>query len=224
MIKLSEPLHVVYQGEGIHTQKKMILLRTSGCNVQCISCDSKHSWDTVDNEYIISDLTRSLRLLSNESDINHIMITGGNPELQKEELIKLINNMGIFYFDIEVPGLVPWGGLYSSHNIQFNFSPKIGALENKNKKFEYKAFENLPQNYIIKVVVSEDDFDNNILAIEDLMEKYKIPIDKIYLMPMGTTREEIIKGSQFLMQKCLEIGFNFTTRLHVLLFDNKKLV
>jgi len=224
MIKLSEPLHIVYQGEGIHTQKKMILLRTSGCDVNCTSCDSKSSWNTIDEEYTVGGLSRKIDQLSDEYGINHIMITGGNPELQKEELIKLINSMGIFYFDIEVPGLVAWEGFYSSHNIQFNFSPKIGALENKDKKFEYKAFESLPQNYIIKVVVSEEDFDSNILAIEDLMEKYKIPIDKIYLMPMGTTREEIIKGSQFLMQKCLETGFNFTTRLHVLLFDNKKLV
>jgi 7-carboxy-7-deazaguanine synthase len=227
MISLAEPLHLVTQGEGINIGKPMILLRVAGCNINCPECDSKHTWNTINKKYTQAELIRDLNKIKDDNnDLHHIMITGGNPELYEREITSLISYLSDHYywkFDFEVPGLITWPNLNNYYDrIQFNISPKIGSLHSKD--LNYRIFEHLPYNYIIKIVVKQDTFDQDILTVKEFIKKYSISRSKVYLMPQGTTREEIIKESQFLIPKCCELGFCFSPRVHVLIFDNKKLV
>jgi hypothetical protein len=41
-------------------------------------------------------------------------------------------------------------------------------------------------------------------------------------MPMGTTKEEILKGQKDLIDLILFKGFNLSTRLHTIIWNNKK--
>lgn len=227
MINLSEPLHPVIQGEGVNIGKKMILLRVSGCNVNCPDCDSKHTWNKIDKSYSVKELEEELKIFRDKNhDLHHVLITGGNPELYQEELYQLISSMSSNYywkFDIEAPGLIHWKKFEHFYNrIQFNFSPKIGSLYNKELKWDFPKF--LPEKFIVKIVVKEETFQKDLDKIKSFLDTTKISSRKIYLMPHGTTREEIIKESQFLIPKCFELGFHFTPRLHVLIYDSKKLV
>lgn len=228
-IKLAEPIHPVIQGEGSDIGKKMFLLRLSGCNVNCLNCDSKHTWNTIYNEYTANALIDEINKLNRKyEDVFYLLISGGNPEIQKKELCELINKLCTsFYwkFNIEVPGLVNWRELEHFYNrIQFNFSPKIGSLHKNQSLDVWKAFNDIPTNYNVKIVVKEETFDKDLKEIKAFSDIYRIPHRKIMLMPQGTTREEIIKESQFLIPKCFELGFQFSPRLHVLIYDNKKLV
>jgi len=228
-ITLSEPIHCVIQGEGLNVGKKMILLRTSGCNINCPDCDSKHTWNYVDKKWSIKELKKELEILREKyHDLSHILITGGNPELYYSEIVELVSNLGNTYywsFDFEVPGLISWVNLSSYFNrIFFNVSPKIGALYNNEKVFNYNFFKMLPLNFIVKIVVSKNTFNEDLKRINNFMKKYNLSPKDIYLMPFGTNREQIYTESQFLIEKCFELGFNFTPRLHILIYDNKKLV
>lgn len=66
------------------------------------------------------------------------------------------------------------------------------------------------------IVCSEDDFDE----IERIIERYELPADKIYLMPEAMSRSEILKKQAFIMKRCRERGWRFSTRLHILRWGN----
>jgi 7-carboxy-7-deazaguanine synthase len=222
-IYLAEPLHTVIQGEGPNLGKKMIVVRTAGCELKCPECDSPHTWKRKGLKYNINVLRNELEKISKLTGIQHIMLTGGEPQLYEHEITKLFCRSR-FDWDIETAGLKPWNYYLSNHKrITFNFSPKIGALVPRQKQNWY-ALDVLAKNYSIKIVVSKDTWEEDIKIIYNLIEEYKLPRNKIYLMPKGITREEILKQSSFLIEKCFSEGLNFSPRLHILIYDNKKLI
>ena len=75
---------------------------------------------------------------------------------------------------------------------------------------EWNAFNHVPINWIAKIVVDSNDWENNYTNIKQFQEKYCIPNERIYLMPIGTHTEDIQKQCQFLIDKCFhETHLNF---------------
>lgn len=224
-INLAENLHLVLQGEGNLVGKKMLLIRVANCNVHCTDCDSKNTWnkDGVVS-YSVEELSELVGLKKKEKDFDYIMFTGGSPALYKDFIYRFILLNQQYKYQIEDAGDTDWSIFKQFDNIYFSFSPKIGALQGQSVISEWKAFDNLPYNYICKVVVDRNEWGKNLKDIQSFQQKYKIPNDKIYLMPKGIHREEIIEQSQFIIEKCFEYNYQFSPRLHVLVYDNKKLV
>lgn len=237
-IILAEPLHKVIQGEGKNVNVKMVVARVFGCPIQCVGCDSSHTFDRnslsthkVSTAKFIEELIKVLR-----SNINHVMFTGGEPALYIDSILEIMNELDSlkksqYYnysmnYDFETTGVFSVEKLRPFfRNITFNFSPKIGALKSE-KEFEWKGLAPSirPDNYIVKIVSSEETWDKDVLEIIALQKKYDIPDEKIYLMPLGTGVDDIVKNSQFLIEKSLNSLFQFTSRQHILLYGNKKLV
>lgn len=64
------------QGEGFHQGKAAYFIRTAGCDVGCVWCDVKESWDT--NKYAPVDVVSLAD--SAAKSLSHIcVITGGEP-------------------------------------------------------------------------------------------------------------------------------------------------
>lgn len=64
------------QGEGFHSGKAAYFIRTEGCDVGCVWCDVKESWDIHDNDYVeIEALVQSVRV----TNVEFCVITGGEP-------------------------------------------------------------------------------------------------------------------------------------------------
>lgn len=224
-IYLCEQPHYVIQGEGNLIGKKMLLFRVSGCDVFCRDCDSKQSWKK-ENEisYNIEDVEYIIKCKYKEKQFDYIMVTGGAPSLYMDFIYILIKRNKKWKFQIEDAGDKDWSKFKNFKNVYFSFSPKIGALEGNTIIQDWNAFKITPKNYICKIVVNKNDWINNYTFIKHLQKKYNIPNNKIYLMPLGIHREDIIEQSQFIINKCFELGYDFSPRLHVLLFDNKKLI
>ena len=51
-----------------------------------------------------------------------------------------------------------------------------------------------------------------------------IPKNKTWLMPGGSTREELIPHYPGVIDKALEMGYNFCPRAHIIAFDDKRAV
>lgn len=224
-IFLSEHPHLVIQGEGNLIGKKMLLFRVAGCNLRCKNCDSDYTWKPTEYnriEYLLPEVTQYLFL--NQGKYDFVMITGGAPSLYKDFLYELISSKEDINFQIEDAGDKSWNEFKNFDNVHFSFSPKIGALKDATNIKEWRAFENLPKNWICKVVVHSDTFEDDLNSILKFRDKYYLPDSKIYLMPKGTEREEIIEQSQFIIDKCFDYGFNFSPRLHILIYNNKRLV
>lgn len=96
------------QGEGFYSGNAAYFIRLAGCDVGCVWCDVKDSWDasqhpsfTVDE--IISRMNRELEIInSNSKPI--VVITGGEPLLHNlDELTSSLQNLG-FETNIETSG------------------------------------------------------------------------------------------------------------------------
>jgi 7-carboxy-7-deazaguanine synthase len=76
------------QGESSYAGFPCLFIRLTGCNLRCSWCDTKYAYEEgkeMQADEIIS--------LINSSKTGLIEFTGGEPLLQKEELIKVINGI-----------------------------------------------------------------------------------------------------------------------------------
>ena len=64
------------QGEGFHSGRAAYFVRTAGCDVGCVWCDVKESWDAKKHELLSID-----KIVTNivESQAGFCVITGGEP-------------------------------------------------------------------------------------------------------------------------------------------------
>lgn len=88
------------QGEGYFTGTPAVFLRFSGCNLRCGFCDTRH-----ENHTLMTPPEIIGRLKSYPS--RHIIITGGEPSLQLDQiLVDLLHDEG-YFIQIETNGTHP---------------------------------------------------------------------------------------------------------------------
>lgn len=98
------------QGEGFHQGKAAYFIRLAGCDVGCVWCDVKESWDKdlyplQSVEEIVSEAKKYPGKL--------IVITGGEPTLYNlDKLTKILRDEG-FETNIETSGSSPLTGTWN---------------------------------------------------------------------------------------------------------------
>jgi 7-carboxy-7-deazaguanine synthase len=105
------------QGEGFHAGRAAYFIRLAGCDVGCVWCDVKESWDVEGHPiFKINELINFIK----SSSTNFVVITGGEPALYNlNSLIEALRANGI-ETAIETSGCYPLKG-----NIDwYCFSPK----------------------------------------------------------------------------------------------------
>lgn len=151
------------QGEGFHQGRAAYFIRLGGCDVGCVWCDVKESWDASQHpqlsiEQIVTDAQLHPGRLA--------VITGGEPLLHNlDELTRQLHNAG-FETNIETSGSSPLSGEWD----WICLSPK---------KFKAPLPAILPQASELKVVIfNKHDF--------EWAETYAAQVDpgcKLYLQP-----------------------------------------
>lgn len=102
-MKINE-VFVSIQGEGPDAGRRCVFVRTGGCSARCNFCDTKYAWDT----YIETSVDEILNTVE-RIGIPYVVITGGEPTEQMEELEKLaigLKNMD-YYVALETNGTDP---------------------------------------------------------------------------------------------------------------------
>ena len=74
------------QGESSFSGLPCLFVRLSGCNLKCVWCDTRYASES---DYILHH-PEELAGLINSSEINLVEFTGGEPLLQKTELLKTL--------------------------------------------------------------------------------------------------------------------------------------
>lgn len=89
LVRFQESVFNTIQGEGALLGTPSTFIRLHGCNESCSWCDTKDSWreGSAYEEVAVAELVRRLRKLP---ILHNVVITGGNPMLQAEELDSLL--------------------------------------------------------------------------------------------------------------------------------------
>ena len=151
------------QGEGFHQGKAAYFIRLAGCDVGCVWCDVKDSWDVTKHPVLNMD---DLILNIEKTPAKLIVITGGEPLMHDLTYLTLALKAKGFQTNIETSGSSPLSGTWD----WICLSPK---------KFKAPLPEILPVANELKVVIfNKSDF--------DWAEKYAAlvsPSCKLYLQP-----------------------------------------
>ena len=169
------------------------------------------------------------------------MITGGGPTIHGELLKELciigkqydhlitIETEGSEYVNTEADMISLSPKLSNSTprpGTKMPFTGKI-VTEGDKKKHEkwrrnYDAMAMLldvhPDYQLKPVISSEKDLDE----VRELQRILFIPNNKVWLMPEGLERKQLNERRKWLMDICTQQGYNFTDRLHIIAYGDKR--
>jgi 7-carboxy-7-deazaguanine synthase len=224
-MKISEIFYSI-QGEGILNGVPSAFVRTTGCNLRCVFCDSPQtSWNPEGETLSLDDIVAKTNLFNT----NHVVITGGEPFLHHDlnDLCKKYKELG-YHITLETAGTI-------FQKVQCNLlsiSPKLSNstphhMENGKYKLRHDELRLQPDvvkklmeisDYQLKFVI--DSPEDTTEVREFLKSLGKIEKSKVLLMPQGITREDLDKKSNWLVELCKEEGFRYCPRLHIDLYGN----
>lgn len=101
MLKVIEIFESI-QGEGKWMGTPVTFIRLAGCNLHCPWCDTKESWGDVGGGMLVDEIIEKVTAYRPM----HVVITGGEPTLQLDELNTLIGALRDrgYYTGIETNG------------------------------------------------------------------------------------------------------------------------
>lgn len=219
------------QGEGKHVGVPTYFIRTTGCNLRCEWTNPDKTTTKCDTPYTSWKPERGEKLSVRYSDIpkniKHIVITGGEPTLQSDlgDIVKgfIEDNYAV---TIETNGTrymnIPGAFMSISPKLKSSYPLEGSAwiLHTKNNKFIEAISQYIKTNeYQLKFVVNSKKDIKEILRLRDSL---KIPNDKIYLMPQGITQKQFKERQKDIFDLCIKYGFNYTPRLHIDIWGNKR--
>lgn len=159
------------QGEGYHQGRAAYFLRLAGCDVGCVWCDVKESWDK--NAHPLTSIEQMVNYVKS-TPAELVVITGGEPFMYDlSPLIAALKDAGLS-INIETSGAYPVSG-----------QPDWICISPK--KFKAPVAENLPLAHELKVVIfHKSDF--------DWAEKHAASVSpscKLYLQPEWEKADEM---------------------------------
>ena len=98
------------------------------------------------------------------------------------------------------------------------------SLEDKAKRININTINYIyknSKNSYLKFVVSEENFKTQIEEIKEILSKTD-PSIQVFLMPKAKDMEELEKNCRFVIEKCIEYGFNYTDRSHIRAWNTKE--
>jgi len=174
------------QGEGSHSGKAAYFIRLGGCDVGCVWCDVKDSWDagkhpvkTVDE--ILATIYKQLETEAfnlKSFHPNHtkpiIVITGGEPLMHDLTMLTKALHKGGFAINIETSGSSPLSG-------------EIDWICLSPKKFKAPLPELIPMADELKIVV----FNKTDFTWAEQFAAQVSPDCKLFLQPEWDKREQM---------------------------------
>lgn len=211
------------QGEGPSMGEPTVFLRLHVCNLRCVWCDAYYTWNPKSKEFWTESeqwsIEKTAERVSQEwgaenPDIQkRVVITGGEPLLQKEQIDLLITELGEDWFvEIETNGTIMPTELQLS-KCQFNCSPKLKNSQNHDKaRKRPEVIQALSKaNTMFKFVVMHDE---DLDEIENEWVKgMSIPAEQVILMPQGVTADEVRHNAQRVVEYAKKKGYRLLGRL-----------
>ena len=226
---LQLPISEIYpavQGEGLH-KNPAVFVRVWGCNLRCgwnkrkdgrTQCDTPYA--VFEGKDILTDIGDIIKKIKKYSP-KHVVFTGGEPTLLQFALLQIFKELPDYFIEVETNGTINILKEFAEKVHQFNISPKLKSSnqwnESGSQRINVKALQTFPQEKsIFKFVITSR---KDISEIQEITRSLCIPI---YLMPQGETRQQIIRNLPLVLNLCLQYGYGFTNRDHIIAYGKKR--
>ena len=249
-----------FQGEGKLTGTACLFIRTSSCNLRCAwvgldgngsLCDTPYSSHNPEkNQMEVEDIVKIVVENTREQNINHVVISGGEPTMQTDalaELCKQLNELG-YHITIETNATI-YDERISRNSDLISMSPKLASstpwvanLKNSGVEYKQKWAERherdrinieAMQSYINDRAIRKCDFqlkfvistEQDIEEIESILSQLNgfNPSD-ICLMPEGVDVNTLNSRTGWVAEQALKRGWRFCPRLHIMMFGKNRYV
>jgi len=227
MIRVNEIFGPTIQGEGPHAGIYCGFLRFAECNLACSWCDTPYTWDWARFDRSIESRQMTVEEVANAVISLHchrVVLTGGEPMMQQRFFPELFD-LTECLFDVETNGTIPPTQDALDSVDLFVVSPKLahsGDPEKlRMKPMALEAFADLANDghAVFKFVAqTEADLD----TVSALCDEFSIPRNRTWIMPEGANRAAHLENLMALADSTVTHGFNLSTRLHVLAWNDKR--
>lgn len=220
---VSEIFGPTFQGEGSSAGRLAGFLRLGLCNLTCEWCDTAYTWDwhrydpgTELRRLPLAAVAENIRAL----DVPLLVVTGGEPLIQQAALSELLAALPGLEVEVETNGTVIPDPALVERVTKFNVSPKLSSSGvHLGKRLRAAPLEALRRcgKCQFKFVVREP---RELAEVREVVDRFALR--PVYVMPEGTTATEILDRSREIAPAVLSQGWNLTTRLHVLLWNDRR--
>jgi 7-carboxy-7-deazaguanine synthase len=225
-MKISEIFYSI-QGEGMLTGVPSVFVRTSGCNLRCVWCDTPYtSWAPEGTDMTVEEILTTVR----SHPAKHAVVTGGEPMIAPGivALTEGIHRLGL-HVTVETAGTVfqpvacdlmsispklenstPFereGGKWVAQHERVRYQPEV--LRQLMAEYEHQ----------LKFVVASPD---DLAEIARMIEDTHADRSRVVLMAEGTTSDAIRERAAWLTEICKSEGFRYSPRLHIDLWGNRR--
>jgi organic radical activating enzyme len=215
-IRISESF-LSLQGEGPSIGQPAHFLRLQGCSVGCRWCDTRYSWDSsAGSDESLNAVEQRLRTLG-QADL--LVLTGGEPlEHPQVDVVLSWAASSWARVEVETSGFCP--PPKADTNVSWNWSPKLSSVTPHSARTWIYADRFLDRTAsVCKLVIDNEEDWAESLA---LIQKHKIPANRVYVVPQGLRQSEVETRAKWLAPRCIERGFRLSFRLHVLLWGGRR--
>lgn len=224
-VRINEIFHSI-QGEGKLAGVPSAFVRTSGCNLRCVWCDSPEtSWSPVGDDLSIEQIMEQMCAYPTR----HAVVTGGEPMIATgiEPLTHGLHDAG-FHVTIETAATV----MKDVHCDLASISPKLAnSTPSEDKAGDWSQRHDARRidldvirrfmsfaDHQLKFVISDPD---DLADVDDLLERVGgVESSNVLLMPEGVTAEVLQSRGRWLANRCIERGMRYCPRLHIEIFGH----
>jgi 7-carboxy-7-deazaguanine synthase len=226
-MRVSEIFHSL-QGEGRLSGVPSVFIRTSGCNLRCVWCDTPYtSWTPDGKEMTLEEIFQSIE----SYPLSHVVITGGEPVLahQIEELSAKLKKAGA-HVTIETAAtifkpvtcdLISMSPKLSNSTPWQKQNGKFAAMHEQHR-LNFAVIQRFIDgyDYQLKFVIDrEQDF---VEVRQILDELTNLDISRVLMMAQARSRRELRHKSRWIVDLCKRYGFGYSPRLHIELYGNRR--
>jgi 7-carboxy-7-deazaguanine synthase len=222
-VKISEIFYSI-QGEGTLAGVPSVFVRTSGCNLRCVWCDTPYtSWEPEGEERSIDSIVEEVKRFG----ASHVVLTGGEPMLAPD-VDELTHRLG-GHLTIETAGTVDAQVRCDLMSI----SPKLAnstpharaggrwAQQHDRLRYQPEILKRLIQlyPYQLKFVMVEP---GDLAQVRAIVEEIGAANNRVLLMAEGVDAGVLAERGRWLAEVSKREGFRFTPRLHIDLWGNRR--
>jgi 7-carboxy-7-deazaguanine synthase len=226
-MRISEIFYSI-QGEGRLTGVPSVFIRTSGCNLRCVWCDTPYtSWNPNGKEMTLVEILHAIE----GYPLRHVVLTGGEPLLSHEieELSVKLKQAGA-HVTIETAATI-----FKPVSCDLvSMSPKLSnstPWQKQNGRFaamheQHRLNYNVVQQFIdgydyqLKFVVDrEQDF----AEVHQVLDALKnVDTTRVLIMAQARNRRQLHEKSRWIVELCKKFGYGYSPRLHIELYGNRR--